>query len=327
MISRHAKRGQATVELAIGLTVFVVILVLGIHFAEIGYLTLRVEDAANFALFEATGHRLHKTFTGKWNMEGAAVTSAENLTQSRFKDFDGRASASTGSKLTQVFTRAKNLKVVCKSNQGGAAVDTPNIELAGTPAAVAAAYGRAASENAGISCQVGADLTAFKAPTAFLDGSKGFFKRAPYKKAWEDLHVCAAGRATGTSCKGKFVMALDDWGFRGKDEAKPCELSEGMTGCSNKGYFNMTRAAYESAGAGNGAAEQLAQWVSGTTPTQEAAFYMSFRGEDSPYGPFFEQLPAEEINQTHWDTTPFTSLPQYQSAYNGRGKCFLGKKC
>ena len=49
------RAGQATVELALGLLVFVTVLLFGIHFAEVGWLSLKVQEAGAWAMWEAAG--------------------------------------------------------------------------------------------------------------------------------------------------------------------------------------------------------------------------------------------------------------------------------
>src|SRR5207249_4993558 len=51
--------GQAAAEAAIGMLVFVTVLMFGLHFAEVGYLTVKIQEAANGALWDTTAKKMH----------------------------------------------------------------------------------------------------------------------------------------------------------------------------------------------------------------------------------------------------------------------------
>jgi hypothetical protein len=59
-VKRREERGQGTVELAIGLLVFVTVLIFGIHFAELSFLSLKTTEAASYAIWDSTGRRVHR---------------------------------------------------------------------------------------------------------------------------------------------------------------------------------------------------------------------------------------------------------------------------
>ncbi|MFP2910411.1 hypothetical protein ACLESD_36315, partial [Pyxidicoccus sp. 3LFB2] len=114
MRSRSA-RGQALVETALGLMVFVTILVFGIYFAEVGALTLKVQEAANFALWDATGRVMHDPENGQWGRRGV-VADAEAEAAARYADFDGRERmGGTGMPIQQAIARAQPIQVDCRA--------------------------------------------------------------------------------------------------------------------------------------------------------------------------------------------------------------------
>lgn len=91
-LSRRRARGQAVVELVLGLIVFVTILIFAIHFAEVGYLSVKVTEAAHSAIFDATGYKLHK-WPRDTSPASSAASRAGNDAQSRYQDFDSRTKA------------------------------------------------------------------------------------------------------------------------------------------------------------------------------------------------------------------------------------------
>ncbi|MFY0582594.1 hypothetical protein ACN28S_57375 [Cystobacter fuscus] len=109
-----ARRGQALVETALGTMVFVTILVFGIYFAEVGALTLKVQEAANFALWEATGHVQHDPREGEFQRRGA-VAQAEAEANRRYRDFDGRSSQGGGAMTVQLAIARAGLLGWCVS--------------------------------------------------------------------------------------------------------------------------------------------------------------------------------------------------------------------
>ena len=112
--TRRGPRGQALAETVLGLLVFVTILMFGIHFAEVGYLSLKVQEASTSALWDSTGAKMHE-LPGTFNGQAAAIKAAGGNATNRYKDFDGRSSQKGSSAPVQVFTSAGGLKVECKA--------------------------------------------------------------------------------------------------------------------------------------------------------------------------------------------------------------------
>lgn len=323
---RRAPRGQAAVELALGSLVLVTILVVGIHFAEFGFLWVKLEEAANFALFDETNRKMHDTYANTWNdalnqRVGGAVSGLNSDTDKRYRDFDGLSSATGGSTVTQVFTRGSRLAADCARYQG------PTIDLKNPKTAVIRpAYGAADRENAGMDCQVSASLSTFRFPTHFADGKRGFFGVKTIDAKLSSPTACAAGRPKNGSCTGHgFRIVLDDWGFQGTAEARECHLTSSGD-CDNTAYYRMAKATYTAAGGSNGTASStFARDIAGFAPTSETPFWMSFRGSESQ---FTETHPSD--GSTRWPTTPYNdpnSQKTYRPAYQNNRACFLGWKC
>ncbi len=310
-------RGQSLVEMAIGTLVFVTVLLFGVHFAEVGFLSLKVQEAANTALWDTTGARMHDTFAGggpNWNLWKAGVGPAEARAQALHRDFDALGSGSKT--LTQVFTRASGLRVECRPLAAGDDVKT----LAPPPLAVDA-FPSGAS---GAVCGAQAELTGVKLPRSFVDGEP--FQASHFVP--KQMRVCATGRAVGAECPGALSVVLDDWGFNGQAEARECGLAHnGGTGCANQPYYHMAKSVYDRSLKGfqfPGAASNLASLVAGASPIDEDFFYMSFRGHEGPFGPFRESLVSSH-GDLLWETTPWERPGNYKNPL--RTNCWLGLPC
>ncbi|WP_224369066.1 TadE family protein [Hyalangium versicolor] len=312
-------RGQAVVELALGLTVFVTVLMFAIHFAEVGYISLKVTEASHSAMLDATGYKLHD-----WPQDDGPATfaalQAGQKADERYKDFDSRRSSAGSGTLTQVFTQATGMSVSCQIGGG------PGF---GPGFLTQDAY----SDNGGMTCLSSADITAIRLPTEFLEhANQGFFSRQHYKPT--PIHVCGIGRAAGGSCPGQLTTMLDDWGLSGGSEGRMCALIPDMPlPCANKAFWKMAASVHLRSGAGLGfAGSTLAQSIVGMLPFPfffggENAFWMSAMGEESG---MVQPLPSE--GWIAWPTSPglvpggLSGIP-YTVAYFQRDSCFLGKDC
>jgi hypothetical protein len=306
-------RGQSVAEAALGIFVFVTVLIFGIHLAEVGQVWLKVQEATNAAMWDATSQPMHDTFAHDWNLYTNAIRFAQTQTQNRYEDFDALKAGRTT--LTQVFTRANNLSVQCRPL---AAVD--GVLPLGPDPKAAPAY---PDGQQGMVCRGQADVVGFRIPRSFLDGSlAGATHFTPVT-----IPMCGVGHPVAGRCVGALGMLLDDWGYSGEREAQQCPLAwEGGTTCDNQGYYDQAQAVYQAMPiARAGAASQLAVVVAGTSPINEGAFFMSFRGRESPYGPF-----TETVQHSHgdvlWETTPFAN--PYGERYDApRSNCWLGEVC
>jgi hypothetical protein len=297
------------VELALGLMVFVTILLFGIHFAEIGYLSLKVTEANASALWHATAAKMHE-LPGDFSDVDGLISGNEpgSAATSLYSDFDGRTN-STGSP-TQLFTRATGLQVNCQP--GG-----PSFAPVGTTDAVF-------SDTGGMVCNSEATFQVLPAfPRSFMDSGQGsFFKKRHYEA--NDLRICGVNRAAGGGCQGSFAILLDDWALATGDELQECNVLDG-SGCANGPYYRSVNEVYNQHQATNGSSLTLAMESLQLPPPggfNPATFYHSFRVfEDTENG--------GDSDPATWVTTPGAGSPttEYNSSYNGRGDCWLGLAC
>src|SRR5262249_1175943 len=111
------RRGQAVVELALGSTVLVTVIAFGIYFAEVTFEGMKVEEAANSALFDTTDYKHHVIAKLVYNTKlplDYAVRSASAQTTHDYADFDGRTSWGEGSNVRiQQYTGTEGVTVKC----------------------------------------------------------------------------------------------------------------------------------------------------------------------------------------------------------------------
>lgn len=295
------------VEMALGLLVFITILVFGIHFAEIGYLSLKVTEANASALWHATaakGHTLPADFSDIDNLISNDMPGS--TTTGLYSDFDGRTSTTGGSESVQVFTKAQGLKVTCE--KGG-----PSFKPVGTTEGVF-------KDTGGMVCHSEAVFQVMPIfPREFMDnGSGAFFQKKHYDA--NDLTICGTGRAKG-GCKGNFAILLDDWGLETGQETKECPVKQG-SGCPNKPYYKSTELVYREHVQVDGSSLSLAEQVTQQNPGFDpGTFYHSFKV-------YTDDVPSGE-GDTTWETTPGQNSPTqgYDPSYQKREDCWLGVKC
>lgn len=233
-------------ELAIGATLFVTVLVGGIAFAEAGWLSLEVVESANTAVFDTTAAKLHRIWDplagrADWTPYKNAITSAGPAATARHATFDSRAA--------QVFTQAKQLAVSC--------VESPRV-----PSLAPRAQGFPRGDS-GMACEAEAELGWIRVPTSTVGG----WSTTPVK-----LHT------------GRFGVLLDDWGLAGPDERKECRLFEPCQNPGFHDLALQTYGS--GVNLWGGAAEALLDHVTKGArplPMREGRFRMSFRGSESSY--------------------------------------------
>ncbi|NBD10547.1 MULTISPECIES: hypothetical protein [Corallococcus] len=296
-----SRRGQALVETALGSLVFVTVLMFGIYFAEVAALTLKVQEAANFALWEATGHVMHDPETGVFQRSNAeALASSEAA--ARYQDFDGRAGRTSGAMTFQLaLARATRVEVDCEPTRPPGS----DVAILGTRPQDADPGSEALRkamdiQSDGISCTASTTLRAERLGN-FMEPE--FFK-VSHRLASDQFRVCAAGRASGGRCTRRFFMLLDDWGLAGVAEGRACGLNiNGAATCANPDYYEWAQRVYRENGAAGGAGSALMAGVGALGGVNEDQFFMSFRGKEDNYE---ENIGASHAgNQSVWETTPF----------------------
>jgi hypothetical protein len=314
------------VEAAIGMVVAVTIILFGIYFAEVGYLSLKVQEAGTAAMWDSTGRLMHDLNSNsrrrvepdgrivnepspkRWQRWRESIQKTETELKERYADFDGRSSAANGSTLTQAVTRASNLEIACEPVQDLATPMTHQEALGELGPYGAAIYGTAGGS---VSCQAKARLTGFGVPSSFLDGDWSLETK---HNRYEELDVCTTGRMAYGTCSTRLPLLLDDWGFSGELENKECKV-RGSAGCENPAFQLAAdiMGPFPSVG-------PMLELVRLVKPLQGVATGMnvSFAGSESE---FADGLDAH--GETYWYTTPFHE-DYHQKAFNLRQNTFLG---
>lgn len=291
-------------ELALGLLVFVTILLFGIHFAEIGYLSVKVTEANASALWHATAAKMH-TLPGNFSAVDNLISSNRpgQVATGIYADFDSRSSGSGAP--TQLLTRGQGLRVTCQA--GG-----PSFAPVGTTGGVF-------SDTGGMVCMSQATLQVLPLfPRSFMEGQGGFFKEQQYRA--RNMTICGVNRNSG-GCQGQFGILLDDWALATEDELEECKVQDGA-GCANAPFYRSVQQVYNQHQRVNGASLRLARAAVMSAPNFDpATFYHSFRV-------FVDEVPGGE-GDTSWETTPGAGSPttEYDSSYNARNDCWLGLQC
>lgn len=323
---RRQERGQASVEAALGILVFISVLVFGIRFAEMGYLSIKVLEAEANTRWDATAMKTSLP-PNNFTPRDATIASASGGVESRYADLDGRASTSAGTSATQVFVHVDDLTLDCNADA------VVNLTL---PATLDPVF---SNGNGGISCRGQATMELLDwFPVNFIDQGPGGIFTVPNADP-AGTQICGVGRAWGGSCQGRIAMLLGDWGLAEGTEANECPLGDNPcrdTLLQNPRYYDMVEAAYAAAKplyAIQPDGSALANWTTGASPIDEDQFWMSFRGEDNapPRQSFEETVPGQHfMKDPNWVVTPggqYNSISEYKDAYNDRTNCFLGLKC
>ncbi|CAM4272751.1 TadE/TadG family type IV pilus assembly protein [Corallococcus exiguus] len=325
---RQKARGQSIVEAALGVTLFITILVFGIHFAEVGFLSLKVQEAAVSALWNGTHGEMHDIPVDYGSAHDSMQRAGEDA-QARYADFNGLSSVNHGDTITQVFTRGSDLRVNCSRNGG--------LDWNG-PVLTRLVY----RDEGGTACTSQANLSSWNIPTRFLDQSSetGLYNEQHQDAANANIQVCGIGRAVGGTCRGRFSMLVDDWGLSNEVESSTCLLFQDMAvPCTNVPFYSATKLVYEPTTLPIPTfASFLAMDALFFNPLpplvlmqRENTFWMSAAGEESNFMQYFMK-PAALGNL--WNTTPGAMIgittPHYGLGYldrTGNGGCFLGKDC
>jgi len=349
---RRHPRGQSLVELTLGLIVFITVVMFGIHFAEVGYLSLKVHEAAVSPLWDSTAFRVHRMQHQQDNIGDFStfpaiaprVMADANL---RYQDFDGRSStARDRDQLSQVFTRIDSLQVRCERDDE-VAFDLPRSRMPAMKEPRAGDWGYyppgqdvgqptdsvldEVYENVGgVSCMAEAHVEGLPTlPTSFLEGTRGFFQ-APHSVRL-DMKTCAAGRAVDGECKGRYGILLGDFGFSDRDTSGHCPLQPEQPDVpcgDNRAYYYAARKVFDQGGraAGN-AGSEFAEFFVGYSPIDENGFFMSYRGEEDGY---IERDTPRGESQDERDRPRNTGGIDHkpEAVRRASNKCFLGlSKC
>ncbi|WP_164011568.1 TadE/TadG family type IV pilus assembly protein [Pyxidicoccus trucidator] len=215
---RRKSRGAALVETALGATLMVTVIAFGIHFAEVGYLSLKVQEAAISALWHGTHGTMHRTATD-YSKADDTMRAAGADAQRRYADFNGLSSVNNPPGITQVFTRGRDMQVNC--------------DVGGDPDWDGALLTQLIYRDRGAAhCESQATLDLFRFPTSFLDqGGGALYKQEHADDRFGNLRVCGMGRPVAGACNGRISMLVDDWGLASSgaiSETLTCQMPFGQ---------------------------------------------------------------------------------------------------
>jgi hypothetical protein len=304
---KRASRGQSVVELCLSLIVFVTVVMFGIHFAEVGYMSLKVHEAAASPLWDSTALRTHRirhqpNNIGDFHYVHSIPPSVKNDAHRRYNDFDGRSSTDGKPSVTHVFTQIRGMNVHCQSDaevefdvprgqrlallsprEGDYAYTPPGQNLGNdTDSVLDGIY-----ENiGGMHCAANAEVQALPSlPTTFLEGTTGFFKKEHAIRPL--IRVCSAGRVTDGQCLGRYGILLGDYSFVDPDVTGRCPLmpEQPNTACGeNAAYYYASRKVFDANQRSAGRdASAFAEFFVGFSPIDESGFFMSYRPEEDGY--------------------------------------------
>ncbi len=268
------------VEMALGLLVFVTILIFGIFFAEIGYLSVKVPQAAAFAMYEGTGRRVAQYSPNASAAPYDAILNSgsgiDATAKERFADFNALTETGGNTTLSKVFARATELDVNCEeAGLGSGDPDAARIRYAPSPTTAGVVF----FDRGGTVCSAQAKLDAVNMPRHFLEDS--FFAVEHYGRT-APIEICAFGRSRGGSCPGKVAVLYGDWGLTGANESGSCTLtsSSGAVCTDGSAYYKAVQSMFKGAGA---QARSFAMNWAGAAPAHGDEFFMSYRGVEEKY--------------------------------------------
>lgn len=299
---RPSASGQATVELALGSIVFVGVLIIGIHLAEYAQLSLKVQDAQAFALWDASGRRVQsREVDGTTNLLPFrrtldTVTGVAPMATKRFADFNGLSSVTNGNVIGRALTEGSGVDVRCAQE------DSLKFEASSTAQPMMKREG-------GLHCTASARVKAINVPEQFLQRSSGgFFEHSIVRRT--PIPVCGMGLPVNGVCKGSLAILTNDWGLA-NEETEECKNL-----CDASPYRGMIKQLWT---VGRRAGADFAEKYAGSAPTDADEFQFSYSGVESGMTDYVggEGTPEFITGGAGLGMVPRMSHP----------KCFLGKNC
>lgn len=321
-------RGQGTVEAALGLLLVTSVLVFGIHFSEVAILSLKVQEAAASAMWDATAMKTGSFVTQNpdFSPRAGAIAAATGSAATRYTDFDGRQS-NGGTGTTMVFTQAGGVTVTCTPDNSLPPLVLPNELNFYTPG------------NGGVVCSARATFNLVPGfATSFLGGGELFREQNAQVFTYP---ICSTGRAQGGACPATTYLLLGDWGFTDGTEALNCEQTAAGV-CQNLGYLQIAERVWNNHGGplqNPGGGERFLRFLFQNDYNtyfpaimDESAFLMSAAGEDAAARPYTRDNPGGE----HRGSGPYVVTPggqyaapldAYDNADSQRDRCVFGFRC
>ena len=298
------RRGQATLELALGSIIFVGVLLIGIHMAEFAQLSLKVQDAQTFAVWEASGRRVQtRELTGATSLSPFrrtldSTTGVGPAATRRFADFNGLDGTSNGNVISRALTEGSGVEVKCEEDRSLSRL---------FPATSTA--GNVLREEGGLRCTATALVKAINVPRRFLQkDTGGFFRESIVRQA--PIPVCGMGLPVNGHCRGALAILTNDWGLA-NEETEECKLA-----CAASPYRGLVKSMF---GGGGSAGAQFAASFAGAPPVTADSYFFSYSGVES----------------SMLDYVGGEGTPNFITGGAGAGmvprmthpKCFLGKNC
>lgn len=298
-------RGQALTEMALGLLVFVTVLLFGIAFGEWGFLSLKVHEAASSAVWDTTARQMHE-HPNKYGPRNRAIRAAGPRATALYAQFDGREAFRNKRSGLQSLTSGGDLRVTCSSDDV-----IPRSTVSQRRIFQGGEGGMECSARAGLALR----LDVF--PVRFAEGINGFFA-APHAPRTL-IPVCGLGRSNNGSCTDStYALMLDTWALTGKDERDDCSLRN----CKNKPFSKLVEALYQDSqrGAGRESARDFARAVTGGNVPGQSSRTFRFSFVNSKGDPGFKGGDADPAD---WMTN--VGAGSRNIRYWNRGKNFLGE--
>ncbi len=352
-LSKRARRGAGTVELALGSLLFVTVLLFGLHFAEVGFLSLKVQEAQAFGLWESTARRVHLFRPGAVDGAGSPsdiyrpsrqiFANAGDRAQRRYRDYDGRTRERGSGNITQSVTAASPIQVTCEREDGldfdlPTLGDLPRGALRASPTLddQLRTVRRRFQGRGALSCKARSVLQLIRVPQGFHNDGAGGFKVA--HRSREFIPVCGVGRPRSGRCEGTNAVLLGDWALEGPVQGALAELNRDVPlrwrgRDHNRPYRILVESLYEAGGGSHGrAGAEFAAWVGQDTgnpnaaPHDEREFFMSYRGvRRNDRASDLEDGLTINGRDHHWNTSG-VYLDGGRRVPKLRADCYLGLK-
>lgn len=305
--ARAAGRGQAVVELALGSVLFITVLLVGIHLAEVAVLSLKVQEAETYAAWQATQRRVQtrepngSTTIAPFRDTLNTTSGVGPLAERRYEDFNGLDSVNAGPGVTQALTRGRGVNVRCERDN----------RLHFTPSPTASLVYR---DDGALHCEARARLEAIRVPKFFMQEANGGWFRAEQLQV-DTIPVCGMGLPSAGACRGGLALLTNDWGMAA-EETGECRLR----GCTNQKYRGLVQRMWQ--GDLGSRSSTFASTFAGAAPASGADFHFSYSGIESSYAEFTGgEGPGNYL--TGGPAVPGGMV--YQDKTDG--KCFLGRRC
>ena len=326
--------------MALGMTVFVTVLMFGIHFTEVMMAQMKVTEAGASTMWDITAGKMHHWgLVPSTSETDTTVAAAQAMGQARYANFDGRAVSAqrrTTPTMSQVLTSAGNMQITC---QVGAGLDF-------FPTYLLPQFRLTYVDREGVQCNAQADIVhggMGGKVGGLANDANGLFKAKTFDArtaaATGTYRSCAMGRGQFGGCNQPMRMLVDDWGMSNGngDEASICPVIIFGIPCvgGNLPYWYSVNKLYTPMsllfGVQSGADRTLITSVYGMAPfwipllSSPTSFYLSFTGEETL---FMTMIPWGTDNgwfSLFWQTSPFAMWPTYAVAYGASNGNYLGQ--